>query len=269
MFLLDDKNAFESMIKGYAVSYPKTIFKTLKNTIYDGDMGIVSNNDCFHQTLKNTNSPILFCKPADCGSGGNGIFILKRRHNLYFDEKGIEFSFEYLLRMSNEDWIIQETVENCQELKDIYEYATNSFRVLTYFKPGEGARVIYCILKFGNNKAYTDNAHTGGVYVKVDTENGNLANTAYDENLRSYKTHPLTGVEFGGKRVSDIDQVVSLAEKLGNIFPSLTFIGWDIAMTPEGPIVLEGNSSPGLTIIQRTYGGMQEFIKLARTSKVL
>jgi glutathione synthase/RimK-type ligase-like ATP-grasp enzyme len=96
-----------------------------------------------------------------------------------------------------------------------------------------------------------------------------LADTAYDENLYSYNAHPLTGVKFKGKKIVDIDKIVSLAEKLGNICPSMTFIGWDIALTPEGPVVLEGNSSPGLTIIQRTYNGMQEFIKLVQTSKVL
>jgi len=166
--------------------------------------------------------------------------------------------------MSSDSWIIQEAVENCQALKNIYEYATNSFRVLTYFKPGEGAKVLYCILKFGNNRAHTDNAHTGGIYVKVNLTNGDLADTAYDENLLSYKMHPLTGVKFKNKNIAGIAQIVSLAERLGNLYPNLTFIGWDIALTSKGPVVLEGNSSPGLTIIQRTCGGMQEFIELAQ-----
>ena len=268
-FLLDDKNVFESMIKGYGIPHPKTVFKTLKKTPYGSEMDVVVNKDYFSSVLKKTNADILFCKPADCGSGGKGIFILKRKNNMFVDEEGNQFSFDYLVKMSGSDWIIQEAVENCQVLKNIYEYATNSFRVLTYFKPSEGAKVMYCILKLGNNKAYTDNAHTGGIYVKIDTKTGNLADTAYDENLYSYKAHPLTGVKFKDKKIANIGQVVSLAEKLGNICPSMTFVGWDIALTPEGPVVLEGNSSPGLTIIQRTYGGMQEFIKLVQAAGVL
>lgn len=269
LFLLDDKNAFESMVKGFKIRFPNTIFKIIRKTIYDGEMNTITDPQMFAQVIKKAKSKTLFCKPADCGSGGKGIFTFNRVGNSYSDDQNNELNYSYIKEMSGGEWIIQESVENIQAIKEIYEYSTNSFRVLTYFKPGEGAKVIYSILKFGNNKAVTDNAHTGGVYVKVDPKTGNLDDTAYDEDLNTYKEHPLTKVKFKNKKIPNIDQIVSLAERLGNLFPNLTFVGWDIALTSDGPVVLEGNSSPGLTIIQRTYNGMQEFIELVQKQGIL
>ena len=153
-------------------------------------------------------------------------------------------------------------MKNIPDLSEIYPWSVNSFRILTYFVPGLGAKAIYSILKLGNNNAFTDNAHTGGIYVRIDPESGVLDEIAYDEDLFEYQRHPATGYEFRGRRINGINKVVEIAETLGNKLPNLAFIGWDIALTPDGPVVLEGNSSPGLTIIQRTHGGMKKFINL-------
>jgi hypothetical protein len=262
MFLLDNKNIFEELISGHEIKYPKTIVKIIKKTVFNANLEIISDEEGLQKALQQSETNVLFCKPADCSSGGKDIFILKRKNELFVDEKDRIFNLKYLNKLAFTDWIIQESVENCDILKNIYQYAINSFRVLTYFYPNRGAKALYCMLKFGNNMAFTDNAHSGGMYVKINLKTGELDNTAYDENLFTYTAHPRTGVIFAGKKIENIGAVIKLAEKLGNIYPNSTFVGWDIALTPEGPVVLEGNSSPGLTIIQRTHNGMKEFINL-------
>lgn len=262
MFLLDDKNAFEEVIKGKNIKFPRTVLKITKGTLFDNISNVIKSESQLERIFKKTNSDIIFCKPSDCGSGGKDIVIFKKSSQGYKDLKGKNVNFNYLKKISSIDWILQEKVNNSQEIAAIHSNSTNSFRILTFFKPKEGSKAIYCILKAGNNNAYTDNAHTGGVYVKIDMKTGLLDETAYDENLYTYKFHPYSKYEFKGKKVKDIKKVVKLAEKLGNMFPNLTFVGWDIALTEKGAFVLEGNSSPGLTIIQRTYEGMDDFKKL-------
>lgn len=264
MFILDDKNLFEEFLRGLGVQYPKTILKINKGIIFDENTNIIKSDAQLKYILKKAKAKRLFCKPSSWGSGGKGILSYELSNKHYLDDKGKKLNFKYLKEISKNDWIIQEGIQNDEEISKIYKYSVNSFRVLTYFMPEYGAKAIYCILKFGNNKAITDNAHTGGVYVRINMENGELFDTAYDEDLREYKFHPLTGHKFVGTKIKGVKKIIETAELLGNKLPNLTFIGWDIAITPTGPVVLEGNSSPGLTIIQRTYDGMSEFIKLIK-----
>lgn len=262
MFILDDKNLFEEFIRGQDVKYPRTVLKISKGIIFDENTNIVDADTQLDTVLEKVKVESLFCKPSNWGSGGKGIFSIVRSNTRFYDSLGNEFDIKYLKKLSLTDWIIQEAVQNRADLGRIYRYSVNSFRILTFFTPDHGARAVYCILKFGNKKAVTDNAHTGGIYVRVNMDSGLLDDTAYDEDLFEHKVHPFNGYEFAGTRINDIKEILKTAELLGNKLPNLTFIGWDIALTPEGPVVLEGNSSPGLTIIQRTYDGMKEFINL-------
>jgi hypothetical protein len=43
----------------------------------------------------------------------------------------------------------------------------------------------------------------------------------------------------------------ALAIRAQQVFADRLFVGWDITMTPDGPVIVEGNSSPGLDIFQR------------------
>jgi glutathione synthase/RimK-type ligase-like ATP-grasp enzyme len=40
--------------------------------------------------------------------------------------------------------------------------------------------------------------------------------------------------------------------------PFLTYLGWDIALTPDGPVAIEINRSPAVDIIEKTSHGLRE-----------
>ena len=45
----------------------------------------------------------------------------------------------------------------------------------------------------------------------------------------------------------------SFAESAHRAFSDRIMVGWDIAITPDGLLVVEGNGSPDLDIMQRAY----------------
>ena len=201
----------------------------------------------------------IIAKYSDCGSGGKQIVVLKHNQGAhYWNGKAISYN---ILKENFNNWLFQEKLFNVSKIGEVHKSSLNTFRVMTYLNYGEPC-VLYAMLKFGNNNAETDNAHTNGVYVKVNLESGCTEGLAYNENLEVFDKHPLTNVELANIKIPNFDSVIKIAKRCALLFPTLRFVGWDIALTDKGPVVLEGNSSPGLTIIQRTHSGMEDFLKI-------
>ena len=253
-FLLDDKCVFAAAVASLGVSIPRTVIVFRRGTIMDACGSVLTESAQIDALLGAMKGDIVL-KPAT-GSGGKEIYVFRRSQSGRYQCGDNSLDHQFLSRLDGCDWLVQEYVEQCEELSLLHSNSLNTLRVVTIFNPGVGARVLYCMLKVGANHAITDNAHTGGVYVRVQMDDGRLDDVAYDEELRSHHQHPTTGVSFSGIRIRQIHEVLRVACLCANAFPALGIVGWDIACTPSGPIVIEGNSSPGLTIIQRTYVGM-------------
>jgi hypothetical protein len=50
--------------------------------------------------------------------------------------------------------------------------------------------------------------------------------------------------------------LVIASERAHAVFPDVWAIAWDWVLTPEGPVLLEGNSGWGTTLPQRLEGGL-------------
>ena len=37
-----------------------------------------------------------------------------------------------------------------------------------------------------------------------------------------------------------------MVKKASKIIPEVKYIGWDVAITPDGPVIIEGNCYPGV-----------------------
>jgi hypothetical protein len=90
----------------------------------------------------------------------------------------------------------------------------------------------------------------------VDLETGRLGLMTGDtpECLSQwYERHPVTGVDVVGRQVPFWNEMATLAERAHQVCRDRVLVGWDIAMTPEGPVLLEGNTYPDMHFPQRVY----------------
>jgi hypothetical protein len=92
--------------------------------------------------------------------------------------------------------------------------------------------------------------------VGVDHQTGHLHNKGFDENLNEYSQHPVSKETFGNITINRIKEVTDCATKAAALFSDLMVVGWDIVLCEDGPYILEGNSSSGLTIFQRPFNGL-------------
>jgi hypothetical protein len=112
----------------------------------------------------------------------------------------------------------------------------------------------------GDNAA--DNFHyglSGNLVCAIDLHSGRLSAARGSEStdwpvISSYSHHPRTAHPIEGFEVPQWDDVLALALRAQESLPQLKSAGWDIALTPDGPVVVEGNSSYALDILQVAYG---------------
>ncbi|MBB3667601.1 hypothetical protein FHX47_001220 [Garicola koreensis] len=97
--------------------------------------------------------------------------------------------------------------------------------------------------RVGTGHSIVDNATSGGFYVGIDIDSGKLLGGARNNRREKYERHPFTGFEFTGYTLPGFDSVLAVSKEAHRMVGNPPSVAWDIAMTPEGPLVVEGNTN--------------------------
>ena len=101
-----------------------------------------------------------------------------------------------------------------------------------------------------------DNFHQGGAGCRVDVATGEVG-PAFDSWSRQpcvrHETHPVTGARIAGRILPCWPETVAMVAKCANLFPDRTTIGFDVAITDRGPVIIEGNVQQSAENVQRTH----------------
>lgn len=121
-------------------------------------------------------------------------------------------------------------------------------RLVTFVGKDLEPRIIAMAMKLIAGNSVTDNFHkgqTGNIWAtlgddgRIRRAHGPISATgAYERVTR----HPVTGEDLGSFRVPFWDEARDLALAAARAFLPHPLIGWDIAVTPEGPVIIEGNT---------------------------
>ncbi|MCV2490721.1 hypothetical protein OF117_15280 [Geodermatophilus sp. YIM 151500] len=153
------------------------------------------------------------------------------------------------------DLIVQERVLQHPELRAVNPGSLNTLRVLAVRLPGHGPLLAAAVQRWGRvGTGPVDNLSAGGLCSAVDLDTGRLGPAVgrpRDRRRVEHDTHPDSGARIAGVLVPQWPQVRDLAFRLMAAFPELDHVGWDIAVTDRGPLVIEGNGSmPGVNVFQ-------------------
>lgn len=185
---------------------------------------------------------VLITKPVDgaCGKGIQKIVVsdYPDAQNIYTKFKNVD------QRLLIEDLIIQHPKVN-----EIYPLAVNTLRVVTIHHNGK-TKIICTYFRIGNNSNFVDNFNSAGMVAPVDEFTGIVKDKAIDKNKTLYEVHPLSGTLIKGFRFPYWDEAMDLVRKASEVVPQMGYVGWDLAFTPDGPCIVEGNPFPGHDIYQ-------------------
>lgn len=219
--------------------------------------------------LKSNKNKKIVIKPSG-GTIGAGIIIIKKiiiKNGQYYaiDAKDREIMLKNLISKLQKDiakasvdlatpgFIVQEYVQQHNFLKKIYPDVLNTFRIVTLRKPGGKIAVDLAILRTGGGNNLTDNWSRGGLSIGIDIKTHRLKEGIYKPGYgKGYLlSHPRTGTKFSGLLIPNWKDILNLAQKAASSLPqNLNWIGWDIVLTDEGPLILEGNCNWDIMLIQ-------------------
>lgn len=181
-----------------------------------------------------------FCKQL-MGSMGVGAFPLKMTEGkIYSADK--ELSATDLKSKTQGQYLWQERLEQVAEMSRLHPTSINTMRLITFNNNGN-VHLFSGTLRIGTKQNRVDNWNAGGVAISIDLDTGTLRKNGFYKPGKggSTQVHPDTGITFEGFKIPQFNDAVDIVKRLHSYFYGIHSIGWDIAITPEGPAFVEGN----------------------------
>lgn len=159
-----------------------------------------------------------------------------------------EQTLETLLT-DHQGWLCEQLIVQHPALAAVNPDAINTLRAVTLLKGGK-PQLVCTYWRIGGAGESVDNFNHGGMVVPVDRFSGRVEFDAVDKKGQCYATHPATGAAIAGFAFPDWERACALVLACAEQLPRLGYIGWDVAFTPDGPCLVEGNPYPGHDIYQ-------------------
>lgn len=213
----------------------KVEFNKIFNKYLKRNWMVLENNNYneFEKFLKENKAIIV--KPID-DEGGHGVE--KFVYDTSTDCKQI-----YNKLLENNQLLVEECIKQHEKMDELYSKSVNTMRMFTFYKNGE-PYFLQAVLKIGNG-GVVDNFSSGGMYTYVSNE-GNVYVEAIDREDHIYTEHPISGEKIVGFKVPMFKEAVELVKECAKVIPEIAYVGWDVAISDKGPVIVEGNCFPGV-----------------------
>jgi hypothetical protein len=152
---------------------------------------------------------------------------------------------------SKQDCLVQPFVENHPEIAQVTNGALASLRIVTGLNERAGAEFIASTMNLPHG---VHEIHFAAILCSIERESGRVRRAAFPNGTR-VECHPDTGVRCIGMMLPFWHESIELVQRAhATAFPRFAFLGWDIALTKDGPILLETNSGWGAIFHQMLDG---------------
>ena len=200
--------------------------------------------------LKNVQSCVV--KPAVDGAHGAGVFVCKELDYMQDDiiitkSNGEQLSLrDFFKKNKSTSWLFEEIVVQSDQRGKINRSSVNTVRFMTALYPDGSAKVFATFMKIGRAGSDVDNAGGGGnVDCAINIETGECYNALQFNSYTDVKkvdNHPDSGEKINGVHIENWEEIKKCLCDYQAHIPQLKVIGWDVALTDKGPVIIEINN---------------------------
>jgi hypothetical protein len=154
--------------------------------------------------------------------------------------------------------LVTRRMVNYPEIADLAEQSLLTFRVFTVLDQNGEPVVTHGMLRVLAKLEPNWNT-TEEFAAPIDVESGRLGKIWGDRMMAPdgwWDRHPKTGATVTGRVIANWPAIAALAVRAHRVFNGRVVIGWDLALTPDGPFVIEGNSDADTHFLQRVHRQM-------------
>ena len=224
--------------------------------------GYIDAAHCSDEDFKEfcKNKKQIFCKPKDSCSGKGIYKIIDIDNNTNIDEL-----HKYMI---DNDLFCEDVIIQNETMNKLNKSSINTIRITTVLKD-DVAYPMYALLRIGLGDSSVDNVGSGGIYTLLD-DNGEIVNPCWsDKTITTYTKHPTNGFDLIGFKVPFFSEAIELCKKAAHVEPHVRYVGWDVAITKDGPILVEGNELPGYDMPQNYFVSNKDTGLLPEFEKIL
>lgn len=149
----------------------------------------------------------------------------------------------------------QNAVQQHDALTAVTGQAVGTMRIVTVIE-NNVPRVLYAVWKIPAPTAMSDNFwQSGSMLGAIDHKTGTVEHVITGSGLdrQIIEQHPVSGKGFAGLQIPDWDAAVQASCAAHHLVPEHGVFGWDIAVTNDGPVIIECNANPFHTLYQLAH----------------
>jgi len=251
--LVEDKVVFDAFCRGMDLPVPELYAVFDKGTGWSASHKVMNERAEWERFFEENLPQEFLIKPA-LGVYGRGINLYQRDGGAFRDFSGQVFSatslYERLRSNSGySKFLIQQRLRNHPDIERLTGTKfLQTVRMVTWAADVRDVEIYETTLKLilGNNlRDNYEGGRTGNAWVEIDRDSGVLEATVGPSSdglgFKLLSTHPVTGLKLAGLVLPHWSAVRQLVERAARLFLPLRTIGWDVALTGQGPVLVEGN----------------------------
>ncbi len=161
-------------------------------------------------------------------------------------------------RSSLGECAVEELVIQDERMARFHPQSVNTLRIVTYCKDHE-IHILQSSVRIGVGASVVDN---GCLSAGIDYETGTIITRGRMAHVAGlYVFHPDTGIQILGNHIPEWDQVKDLINRLPYVVEEQPVVGWDLALSEKGWVVIEANTRPEVQILSGEGIGMRNIVE--------
>lgn len=181
-----------------------------------------------------------FCKKLR-GIRGEGAFPLRiGGGKIHSGDQ--ELTVTQLTQKIEGTYLLQKRLSQHPGMARLHPQSINTIRLVTFNNNGN-VKLFFAAVRMGAAGRNVDNWNAGGIAVAVDMNTGTLRQHGIMKACFGRRTdiHPDTQIEFLGYPIPFFQESVELVCNVHRYLYGMHSIGWDVAITEDGPTIIEAN----------------------------
>ncbi|MFA0203964.1 sugar-transfer associated ATP-grasp domain-containing protein [Vibrio breoganii] len=249
--ILTDKIIFSQLAKDN-FNNPETYFYIRNNKINDAYR--LNTKNLIEYFPKNTKVIIKDSLGQEAGKiniEADGVLLVEEIDGEFLlNNKSTSVERICNILMKKPDWIAQEFLIQEDSIKRLNSSSVNTIRLLT-INNGNEIEICKAVLKVGSPGEIVDNFWTGGILINIDVDTGKFdGGYLFEHQSRDVATTQQLVSSLKGNDVPNWADVITQAKSAHEMVPRIKSIGWDVAITKDKAVIIEGNDNWDIVMFQ-------------------